>query len=73
MQRESSAATVTVAAESPRAVTVAKAAALLGLSERSVRLYVARGDLPSCRIGRRRLVPLQAIRQLIESAEGGTP
>jgi excisionase family DNA binding protein len=58
-------------AETPRAVTITKAAELLGLPERTVRLYVARGDLPSCRLGRRRLIPLEAIRRLVESAAGG--
>ena len=61
-----------VAADSPRAVTITKAAELLGLSERTVRLFVARGDLPSSRLGRRRLIPLDAVRRVIEGAEGQT-
>ena len=66
-------ATEQVAADPPRAVTIAKAAELLGLSERTVRLYVTRGELPSCRIGRHRLVPLEAIRRVIDGAERGEP
>lgn len=55
----------------PLAVTVLKAAELLGLSERTTRLYIARGYLQSFRIGRRRLVPLGALQRLLESAIPG--
>ena len=49
----------------PRAVSAKRAGELLGLSERTVRTYIARGLLGSVRIGRRVLVPEHAIHDLL--------
>ena len=45
----------------------ADAARRLGLSTPSVRRAIARGDLPSCRIGRRVLIPIASLEHLAES------
>jgi excisionase family DNA binding protein len=46
-------------------VTIEEAAALLGISESSVRRSIAAGELHSIKLGRRRLVPVAAIEDLL--------
>ena len=53
------------------AVTVEEAAALLGISRNLAYELVAREELPSIRLGRRVLVPRQALDRLLDV--GGVP
>lgn len=48
----------------PMLYTIRETARLLSLSARSVERLICAGRLPSRRIGRRRLVPAAAVRQL---------
>lgn len=48
------------------AVSLAEAARLLGVSERTVRRLAASGDLGTVTVGRRRLVPMAAIRTFLQ-------
>lgn len=48
--------------------TVNDAARVLGISRNSAYAAVARGDLPSFRIGKRILVPTARLRELLEGA-----
>lgn len=47
------------------AVAVSEASRLLSLSEFTVRAYVRRGVLPSIRLGRRILIPVSALMEVI--------
>ena len=49
-------------------LSVSEAANALGVSDDLVYELTERGDLPCLRIGRRKLIPRQAIEQLVESA-----
>lgn len=49
-------------------VTVEEAAGLLGISRGLAYEGVRQGTIPSVRIGRRLLVPLEALRRLLEQA-----
>lgn len=49
------------------AVSIAAAARLLGLSPRTVADLIARNELPSKKVGRRRLIPLRALQEFISS------
>lgn len=54
------------------AVSVTEAAALLGVSRPTVYTLLERGGgLPSFRCGRRRLIPVAALRAWIEAQAGG--
>lgn len=60
----------------PWTMTVEEAAKCLGISRAFAYESVRKGDIPSLRIGRRILVPIQALRQLVDSAgtiEPGDP
>jgi excisionase family DNA binding protein len=48
----------------PRAVGLKQAAALLGVSEHTVRAHVRQDKIPSVRFGRRVLIPTKAINDL---------
>jgi excisionase family DNA binding protein len=50
------------------ALSVRETAAATGLSERSVWKLIERRELESVRVGRRRLVPVDAIRKLLASS-----
>jgi len=50
--------------------TVDEASKLLGLSRNSAYEGVARGDIPSMRIGRRLLVPRAALERLLAASPG---
>ncbi len=49
-------------------LTVREVAAVLGLARNTTYEAVERGEIPSLRIGRRRLVPREALRTLIANA-----
>ena len=53
--------------ESVLAVGVAEAARLLGLSARTVATLVSRRELPSRKVGRRRIIPVTALEAFIKS------
>jgi excisionase family DNA binding protein len=53
------------------AIDTRAAAARLGISQRGVERLVASGRLPSLQVGRRRLIPVQAVSRLL--AGGGDP
>jgi excisionase family DNA binding protein len=53
----------------PLTLSVSEAAGLLGISRAFAYELVARGDLPSLRLGRRVVVPRRALEQLLERAE----
>ena len=52
-------------------LTVAEAADRLGISSDLAYDLVARGELPSLRLGRRIVIPRIALLELVESATGG--
>lgn len=52
-------------------MSVAEAATALGVSDDLLYEVVARGELPSLRFGRRRVIPRRAVELLLESAVGG--
>jgi excisionase family DNA binding protein len=52
------------------AVSVEEAAKRLGISPRGVARLMTSGELPSLRVGRRRLVPLGALERLIARGTG---
>lgn len=54
-------------------ITVEEAAAMLGISRTSGYEYVRTGELPAIRIGRRLLVPVRAINELLDTASGAAP
>ena len=68
------AATETPATDAPeRLLSVGEAGALLGLRSRStVAGLIASGQLRSIRLGRRRLIPSSAVRELIDRPEAAT-
>jgi len=54
----------------PLAVTVPEAARLLGVSPALAYELIARGDLNAVRLGRRLVVPVASLRDLIGTADG---
>lgn len=56
----------------PIAVSIRTAAAMVGLSERTLAQVIADDELPTAKIGGRRLVPVDALRQWFNARiEGG--
>ncbi len=53
----------------PLTLSVTEAARLLGISRAFAYELVARGELPSLRLGRRVVVPRRALEQLVERVE----
>lgn len=51
------------------ALSVRETAVATGLSERLIWKLIQRGELQSTRIGRRRLVPLDSIRRLLDARD----
>jgi excisionase family DNA binding protein len=49
-----------------RLISIPAAADRLGISRRMAYILVSRGELPSCRIGRRVLVPMDGLRDFVE-------
>jgi excisionase family DNA binding protein len=47
------------------AVNITEAARRLGISARTVATLVARSELGSCRIGRRRVIPISALEDFL--------
>lgn len=54
-------------------LTVSEAAGALGISRALAYELVARGELPSLRLGRRLVVPRKALDALLEEAAAGRP
>jgi len=59
------------AREECRTLTIADAAARLGIHRQTLRAAIERGDLHAVRIGRRWLIPIAAIDELLEGRRGG--
>ena len=57
--------TSSVQGDSPAAVDAAQAARLMGVSVKTVRRALAAGDIPSTRLGRRVLIPREAIDEVV--------
>ena len=55
---------------SPLAVSTREAAAMLGVSERTLREASKRGEIQRCRIGSRVVFPIAAINSLLQGAGG---
>ena len=49
----------------PISLSIKESGAVLGVSANTVRRLVAAGRLPSIRIGRRRLVPVEALKEMV--------
>lgn len=52
-------------AEQEIAVGIAEAARRLGVSSRTLATLISQNDLPSCKIGRRRIIPLAALEAFV--------
>jgi len=52
----------------PIAVSIARAASLVGLSKWTIRAYARAGKLPVARFGKRVLVPMASLEQLVRDA-----
>lgn len=59
--------------EKKTTVTVIETAEILGISRTAAYLAVKAGDIPSIRIGRRRLIPLAALETLLNNAALSAP
>lgn len=59
--------------ESPAVLTVAEAAKLLRICENTCYAAVARGELPARRVGRRLLIPRDALERFLAAAGEPTP
>ena len=57
----------------PVAVSLKRAAVLSGLSERSLRYYVASRRLRVCHAGRKLLVPMSSLREFVETPQHPSP
>lgn len=55
-----------VRSDEPIVLSIAEAAARLGIHRQTLRAAIERGDLRAVRIGRRWLVPIAAIDELLE-------
>jgi excisionase family DNA binding protein len=53
--------------ETVLAVGIAEAARRLGLSPRTVAKLVSRQELPSRKVGRRRIIPVQALENFLQN------
>jgi excisionase family DNA binding protein len=51
--------------EKELAVGISEAARRLGISSRTLATLVAQEELPSCKIGRRRLIPVAALKAFV--------
>lgn len=58
--------------ETVLAVGVTEAARRLGLSSRTIATLIARRQLPSLKVGRRRIIPVVALEAFIRSDHGPT-
>jgi excisionase family DNA binding protein len=47
------------------AYSIAEASAMLGMGQRTIHSMIARGELRSVKAGRRRLIPLDALQDLL--------
>ena len=55
------------------AVDIPEAARRLGLSTRTVATLVSRQELPSCKVGRRRIIPVVALEAFLKGEHGRVP
>src|SRR5262249_46933447 len=55
------------------AVNIPEAARRLGLSTRTVAALVSRQELPSRKVGRRRIIPVEAVEAFLKDDYGPTP
>ena len=53
------------------AVDIREAARRLSLSQRTVATLVSRRELPSCKVGRRRIIPIAALEAFLRSGQPG--
>jgi excisionase family DNA binding protein len=51
----------------PIAVGIKEAAVMIGVSPNTIRRQIASGRLQTAQIGRRRVVPIDALRELVEA------
>lgn len=51
----------------PRLLSVTAAARELSISRRTIYSLIAAGDLPTCRVGRRRLIPADALEAFVST------
>lgn len=59
--------------QEPLVITVAEAARLLGVCEKTAKTYAQTGQLPSVKIGRRRFVPVHRFKAMLDGElEGQT-
>ena len=56
-----------------RTYTVEEAAKILGIGRSAAYQAVGTGEIPAIRIGKRWLVPVQALEQLLSTAKPSTP
>jgi excisionase family DNA binding protein len=59
------------ASDGPLAVTIGEAARRLGVHRETLRAAIERGEVPAARLGRRWLVPIAAIEQLLSHPGNG--
>ena len=57
--------------DEPLVLTIAQASARLGLHRQTLRAAIDRGDLRAVRVGRRWLVPIAAIEELLGGDRAG--
>jgi excisionase family DNA binding protein len=55
------------------AVNISEAARRLGLSTRTVATLVSRHQLPSRKVGRRRIIPVEALEVFLRGEQGSKP
>ena len=56
----------------PKTITVSQAALMLGISRGSAYEATRTGQLPAIRIGKRWLIPVKALEQMLESTSTGS-
>lgn len=59
--------------ETVLAVGMAEAARRIGLSSRTVATLVLRGELPSRKVGRRRIIPVPALKAFVRANQDQRP
>lgn len=60
-----------IPSDEPIVISIAEAATRLGIHRQTLRAAIERGDLHAVRVGRRWLVPVAAIDQLLEGRRAG--
>jgi len=57
-------------ADAPQVLTIREAAQVLRLAENTVYAAIHRGELPARRVGRRLLIPREALERFLADAQG---